>query len=401
MPALGMAQESGVLIRWLVAEGDTVAAGDPLMEVETDKAVVEVPATSSGTLAAVAFGEGAEVAVGTVLAVLLSPDDAPEAVPRSGSGSSLGSASPAAASGAIDLPSSAASLPAATQAHVASSRMDTTPSGTAKVILASPKAKRLARELGLDLATIVGTGPQGAVRAVDLPVAGVTSTSGDLPTRPVSDDLTASGTNPAASTNTAWLRTSLDAAGLDEFLARVTRSLADKVTADAFFRGAPAGAGAVTIGVADVLTRAVAAGLSHNATLGGESLRLRLTVNGVAGASAVLTSGHTVSMLAIARARPDQVGAAQHGSLWVEVVDNSDEVFERSSSPIDDTTAVRLTLGPIKDAVVVHDGMPTVRRLTTLSLEYRTCALADDEAAQLLSYVSRILVDPFSLAVLG
>ncbi|MGH7775731.1 MAG: lipoyl domain-containing protein, partial [Candidatus Dormibacterales bacterium] len=73
MPALGMAQETGVLVAWLHREGEEVAQGDPLMEVETDKAVVEVEAPASGRLAAVTAGVGDEVPVGQVMAVILAP----------------------------------------------------------------------------------------------------------------------------------------------------------------------------------------------------------------------------------------------------------------------------------------------------------------------------------------
>ncbi len=64
MPALGMAQETGKVLRWLKAEGDEVAKGEPLMEVETDKVTVEVEAPANGRLAAVGAGEGEEVPVG-------------------------------------------------------------------------------------------------------------------------------------------------------------------------------------------------------------------------------------------------------------------------------------------------------------------------------------------------
>src|SRR6266704_5022620 len=75
MPALGMAQETGRLVRWLKREGEQVAKGEPLMEVETDKATVEVEAPAGGTVAAVTAAEGDEVAVGQAIALILAPGE--------------------------------------------------------------------------------------------------------------------------------------------------------------------------------------------------------------------------------------------------------------------------------------------------------------------------------------
>src|ERR1700704_460577 len=75
MPALGMAQETGRLVRWLKQEGDQVTKGEPLMEVETDKATVEVESPASGTLAGITASEGSDVAVGGAIAVILAPGE--------------------------------------------------------------------------------------------------------------------------------------------------------------------------------------------------------------------------------------------------------------------------------------------------------------------------------------
>src|SRR5438067_5448024 len=71
MPMLGMAQETGKVVRWLKAEGETVAKAEPLMEVETDKVTVEIEAPAAGTLAGVTASEGEDVAVGQVIAYVL------------------------------------------------------------------------------------------------------------------------------------------------------------------------------------------------------------------------------------------------------------------------------------------------------------------------------------------
>src|ERR1700716_4732295 len=83
MPALGMAQETGRLVRWLKQEGDQVTKGEPLMEVETDKATVEVESPASGTLAGITASEGEDIIVGLAIAMILAPGESlPEAQPK-------------------------------------------------------------------------------------------------------------------------------------------------------------------------------------------------------------------------------------------------------------------------------------------------------------------------------
>src|SRR5512146_1446913 len=93
MPALGMAQETGKLIQWLKSVGDSVTKGEPLMEVETDKATVEIEAPASGILSNVTAGAGDEIPVGNRIAVILAPGEvvAPAAQsPRIASGAGSG-----------------------------------------------------------------------------------------------------------------------------------------------------------------------------------------------------------------------------------------------------------------------------------------------------------------------
>jgi pyruvate dehydrogenase E2 component (dihydrolipoamide acetyltransferase) len=154
MPALGMAQETGKVLRWLKADGDAVAKGEPLLEIETDKVTVEIEAPADGTLAGVSVPEGAEVPVGTVIALVLAEGEQ------------------AAAVAAVAVSSSAAADPVDTGDGDATPVVDTgggdaTPRQPAKR-LASPKARRLAQQRGIDLDTVAGSGPGGAVVAADV-----------------------------------------------------------------------------------------------------------------------------------------------------------------------------------------------------------------------------------------
>jgi pyruvate dehydrogenase E2 component (dihydrolipoyllysine-residue acetyltransferase) len=125
MPALGMAQDTGKLVRWLRPRGASVTRGEPLMEVETDKVTVEIEAPADGVLASLAAEEGDDVPVGQVVALILAPGEEPAV---------------------------RATLPAARPGRVA----------------ASPKAKRIAAEQGIDLSEVRGSGPRGAVVAADV-----------------------------------------------------------------------------------------------------------------------------------------------------------------------------------------------------------------------------------------
>ena len=83
LPKLGMNQEEGEIVSWLVSEGDTVAEGQPIVEIETDKATVEVEATAAGVLARIIHGEGDIVPINGVIAVILAPGEAmPDEIPE-------------------------------------------------------------------------------------------------------------------------------------------------------------------------------------------------------------------------------------------------------------------------------------------------------------------------------
>jgi pyruvate dehydrogenase E2 component (dihydrolipoamide acetyltransferase) len=149
MPALGMAQDTGIVVKWLKKAGENVTKGEPLLEVETDKAVVEVEAPASGTLSAISAEAGAEVPVGTAIAVILAAgENAPAPAPTKPPAEQL----------------------KASQAADVAVGMTTRPvRGEARLKAASPLARRLAAESSVDLGAVAGTGPEGAVQAADLP----------------------------------------------------------------------------------------------------------------------------------------------------------------------------------------------------------------------------------------
>jgi len=154
MPALEMAQETGKLISWLKKEGESVAKGEPLLEIETDKAVMEIESPGDGVLAGVKVQAGTEVPVGQTIAWIVAPG---EAVPAD---------EIAAASGRKTTVPALSATPAAPAAAFANQLA--TPAQPARSIKISPKARRLASELRVHLADVRGSGPDGEILASDI-----------------------------------------------------------------------------------------------------------------------------------------------------------------------------------------------------------------------------------------
>ncbi len=153
MPALGMAQETGKVLRWLKAEGQAVAKGEPLLEIETDKVTVSLEAPASGILAQVTAAAGETVPVGQVIAVISAPGEHLTELPPSRTSPPVRPPAERTQPGP-QSPTEAAPTAGPVRPH------------------ASPKARRLARERGVDLAALSGTGPGGAVLAGDVHSAG-------------------------------------------------------------------------------------------------------------------------------------------------------------------------------------------------------------------------------------
>ena len=213
LPALGMAQETGVIVRWLKAEGEAVKKGEALFEVETDKATVEVEASANGYLTNVTAAAGDEIPVGQVIAVIVAAGEilpkSTMAPPAKTAASSNGNTAVAAASSLVSSPQNDPAVQApqaldtpAIAATPLASRMAAEhnldlgmikPAGrriqkadvltyirnreeaapdvarvSSRLLRASPKARQLAREQQKDLAAIQGSGPDGAILAADV-----------------------------------------------------------------------------------------------------------------------------------------------------------------------------------------------------------------------------------------
>src|SRR5580693_1795881 len=153
MPALEMAQETGKLLAWRKKEGERTVKGKPLLEIETDKAVVEVEATADGILAGIKSREGDVVPVGAVIAWIV---QAGEAVPSENAWSSNAGAAARAVSAGAD----------SAFAHAAPTAVAARTESPAPKI--SPKARRLAKEHGIDIHLITPTGPDSTITTEDV-----------------------------------------------------------------------------------------------------------------------------------------------------------------------------------------------------------------------------------------
>jgi pyruvate dehydrogenase E2 component (dihydrolipoamide acetyltransferase) len=182
MPALSPTMEEGTLAKWLVKEGDSVAAGDLLAEIETDKATMEFEAVDEGTIAKILIAEGTdEVKVGTVIALIAgegedvaasaasaAPPAAPEPVAKGGG--ETGAGQPATPTPSPDVKGYGANP--AEDAKIAEAQPQPAPvqpkADTGDRIKASPLARRLAEQKGIDLSALSGSGPGGRIVKADI-----------------------------------------------------------------------------------------------------------------------------------------------------------------------------------------------------------------------------------------
>ncbi|PZT92191.1 MAG: pyruvate dehydrogenase complex dihydrolipoamide acetyltransferase [Citromicrobium sp.] len=188
MPALSPTMEEGTLAKWLVKPGDTVSAGDIMAEIETDKATMEFEAVDEGTIASIQVEEGTEgVKVGTVIAMLAEEgedvDEAAKAAPAADAPKEEPKSAPTPAQAEpVEAPAPAPAANAGGSPSTSSGRAAVAPSGDR--IIASPLAKRIAEQKGIDLSGVKGSGPNGRIVKAD--VEGASPTTSAQP-EPVAD----------------------------------------------------------------------------------------------------------------------------------------------------------------------------------------------------------------------
>ena len=436
MPALGMSQETGVLLQWLKSEGELVAEGEPLMEIETDKVIVEVEATASGILSHIVADPGDEIPVGQTVAQILGTDepttitsDLSNAEPEDSVRLAESieqvevSVSPLAQRIAVehllDLTQVASADSCIYKADVlaylaARSPIDPHPISSSDIndhnTLASPKARRLAEENHLTLNDISGSGPEGAILATD-----VLDVAKHQKEKSVSSNLT-SDTIQSLAVSSSW----------QVMVQRLTSSW---TTVPHFFLSMEANAGQLSrwreqtqkhldqkITYTDLLLKVAAAALCQHPRLNGkwedEQIVLNDEIN--IGLAVAIENGLVVPVIHqtdqlklqdLASRRQILIDQAQVGDLSLEDMQHGTFTIsnlgmygvDAFSAIINPPQAAILALGSITDRVVAIDGQPSVQSMLSLTLSCDHRVVDGARAAEFLRTLVEFIEDPLRL----
>ncbi len=351
MPALEMAQETGKIISWLKKEGDAIAKGEPLAEIETDKVVLELEAPGDGVLAGVTASAGDVVQVGKTIAWLVAPGEKPPVEAQS--------AAPAART-MTGTPPPASTAPTAPA-----------PPAEASEVKASPKARRMAKELGVDLAKVRGTGPGGVISGEDVEAAAkAPQPAATVPTAPAA--LSSIARLMAERTTQSWTTAP------HFFLVR-------EIDASALIAAREKHGKAITH--TDLLVAIVARVLAKhpkmNASWTGSAIQFNSNVNisiaiavkdGVVGA--VIPNADTATLAAISAKRQDLAERARAGRLHPPDVTGGTFTIsnlgmfgvDAFSAIITPPQAAILAVGRIAERVVPVNGLIGIRPILTMTL---------------------------------
>ena len=406
MPQMGYDMQEGTVVRWRKKEGESVARGEVIAEIQTDKATVEFEAYTSGVLRRIVVDEGVAIPVGDLIAVITDPDEAMPADLAAAPATSAASNNATAATEQASAPAAPAS------AQPPPSQPSAPPPSETR---ASPIARRLAREKGIDLSLVTGTGPGGRI---------------------VEQDVLSFAEAPPAASPAAVDASAGALAAQREDLSRMRQAIA-KVTSDSK-RDAPhfyvtsnvdmtkamalrrdtndAVADGVRVSVNDLVIKAAAIALKRypkfNAFYRNDHLQMNLGIN--IGIAIALEAGLIVpgvnnceskSLVEIAVASRDLIARANSGSLRNE--EYSGTTFSISNLGMFDVDsfsaiifpphAAVLAVGSVKEQPVVQDGQLAIAQVmtATVSVDHRVADGA--EAAQFLVEIKNLLETPVRL----
>jgi pyruvate dehydrogenase E2 component (dihydrolipoamide acetyltransferase) len=392
LPRLGQGMESGTIVKWLKSEGDKVEKGEPLYELDTDKVTQEVEADASGVLLKIAISSG-EVEVGKTIAVI------------GEQGEEVAAGSPARAREQDREPGRRASSELSEQ--VTEIRQPSADNGGR--IKASPLARRIARERGIDLSAVAGTGPDGRVVAEDVERSAASAGPAQL-TAPSAyegvevQQLSSMRKTIARRLTEAWqapvfqLGITVDMGRALEVRKRLVELNAD---------------GSVKPTISDLLTKVCASALIRhravNALYKGDAVELYPTAN--IGIAVAVPNGLVVpvipgcerkSIVEIAATRSAVVERARAGRLQQSDLDGGTFTIsnlgmfgiERFVAVLNPPQAAILAVGSIEDRVVPVDGLPAVRPRMELTLTCDHRAIDGATGAEFLRDVKAFLEEP-------
>ena len=381
MPALSPAQETGILIEWFKEEGDLIEKGEPLMEVETDKANVEVEATTTGILANITVNLGDEIPVGKVIALILADG---ESVPESKK----------------EYSSSETKVSEEDTAQLQttiSNPLDPSAKLPTNKIVASPKVRQYAKIEGIDLSFIKGSGPNGVILMEDVLVnqSSTETEENDIPTskgwRLMADRLTESWSS-APHFN---LVRHLDVSNLVTYKKQVQEKNSNRLT------------------YTDLLIKLVSITLKEhprinaswidNKIVKNSEINVGLAVDFDGGLIVpVIHKTDELSLGEITNRRKDLITRTQAGKLRSGDLDRGTftisnlGMFDVDSfnAIINPPQAAILAVGRIVDKVVPVDGLPAVRPILTLNLSFDHRVVDGVRGAKFLKTLSNLIENP-------
>jgi pyruvate dehydrogenase E2 component (dihydrolipoamide acetyltransferase) len=386
MPALEMAQETGKLISWLKKEGEAVAKGEPLLEVETDKAVMEIEAPGDGVLAGVKVQAGTEVPVGQTIAWIVKPGEVPpvdEVRARSGRTNTIASSPTSAA-----LSAHSAAVSPTTQ--------------SAKI---SPKARRLASEKGIDLTQVRGSGAEGEILAADILAADEAKSK---KTAIATEVLRPIARLMAERTTQSWTT-------VPHFF--VVREVAAVALNEARQKLGPEleKARGIKITHSDLLVSLVARVLQKhprlNASWSGSGVQANAEINiGLAMAveegvvAPVIRNANKIGLSGVGLQRRDLSERARGGKLRpADLANGTFSISNLGMFGVDAFTAIIippqaaiLAVGAISERVVPVNGKPEVRPMMTLTLSSDHRVVDGARAAEFLRDLVKAIEDPMT-----
>ncbi|HEY2082506.1 MAG TPA: dihydrolipoamide acetyltransferase family protein [Verrucomicrobiae bacterium] len=396
MPALEMAQETGKLISWRKKEGEAIGKGEPLLDVETDKAVVEIESPADGILVGVKAHAGDVIPVGQTIAWVVSPGEEIPAELAAASGRRMDTAVAAAPAPPTQVPAQSTSAPAAN-------------------VRVSPKARRLAKEHGVDLSRVRGTGGEGEIQAED--ILAFVAAGGSATANTKSAQAEVHATQPLSQVARLMAeRTTMSWTTAPHFFVIREIDASALIAAREKFEPAIEKERSAKLSHTDLLIAAVAHALAKhplvNASWSGNGVQLNSEINvGVAMAVddgvvvAAIPSTDKKKLGEIAMMRRDLTERARGGKLRpADITGATFTISNLGMYQVDAFTAIIvapqaaiLAVGRIADRVVPVDGKPAIRPMLTLTLSCDHRVLDGARGALFLNDLASAILEPQKL----
>jgi pyruvate dehydrogenase E2 component (dihydrolipoamide acetyltransferase) len=410
LPRLGQGMEAGTITRWLKQEGDTVAKGEPLFEIDTDKVTQEVESDYAGVLLRIALAEG-EAPVGQTIAWIGKEGEQIEEIAQPEQphdpGMPQSAEKPAEAPNRESEREEGRAAAAAAAEQVADGEASGASASNGGRIKASPLARRIARERGIDLASLRGTGPDGRIVAEDVERGEVARPAAPAPAAVPAGDVESV---PLTNIRKTIARRLTAAWQAPVFQLTVT---ADMTRANQLVASARELNPDVRVTVTDLLAKLSAHALMRHRNVNvqyTEDALLRFpTANvGIAVAAPqglvvpVLRSVERQSLAELAAARGDVVGRARDNKLTAQDLEGGTFTIsnlgmfgiERFVAVINPPQAAILAVGATVDTPVARDGAVEIRPVMTMTLTVDHRAVDGADGADFLRTVKQFVEDP-------